>query len=348
MRRPGSGSFISCRFGFLFFSAWCARSRGSRRRRHDRRAGVVTSTRLGRQARAEDERAGLRHDSRSRADRGERLHGISRTCSPRSQHRADRHVGNDVQKTLDLRGFTGGKGVAVFVDGARVNDPRNNGVALEQVPLDGSSGSRSRAACARPRRRRRAGGHRPRRHAPGHDAGSVVDRVRGDVEHGRLDGTYGGTTAASTCSSRGRTTRPTVSGRTPAATRRGSTRALGMDLGEERRLSLSLLSSDLEYGKPRSAHASRNSSRTRTQNVFNTLDEHGRRGAPSRAELPGIGRGGFSLAATSRTATETATRPSPRPRRVDLRGVPSSIRGGTWSGAAQADARGDVVGSAPT
>ena len=45
-------------------------------------------------------------------------------------------VGNDVQKTLDLRGFAGGKGIAVFVDGARVNDPRNNSVALEQFPLD--------------------------------------------------------------------------------------------------------------------------------------------------------------------------------------------------------------------
>src|SRR5262245_148932 len=44
-------------------------------------------------------------------------------------------VGNDVEKTLDLRGFTGGRGIAVFLDGARINDPRNNAVALEQVPL---------------------------------------------------------------------------------------------------------------------------------------------------------------------------------------------------------------------
>jgi len=45
-------------------------------------------------------------------------------------------VGNDVQKTLDLRGFATGLGVAVFVDGARVNDPRNNNVELEQVALE--------------------------------------------------------------------------------------------------------------------------------------------------------------------------------------------------------------------
>lgn len=45
-------------------------------------------------------------------------------------------VGNNVQKSLDLRGFSGGKGVAVFVDGTRINDSRNNLASLEQVPLD--------------------------------------------------------------------------------------------------------------------------------------------------------------------------------------------------------------------
>jgi iron complex outermembrane receptor protein len=45
-------------------------------------------------------------------------------------------VGNDVQKTVDLRGFASGSGTAVFLDGARINDPRNNGVALETVPID--------------------------------------------------------------------------------------------------------------------------------------------------------------------------------------------------------------------
>ncbi len=44
-------------------------------------------------------------------------------------------VGNAYQTTLDLRGFSGG-GTAVFVDGARINDPRNNGVSLETIPLD--------------------------------------------------------------------------------------------------------------------------------------------------------------------------------------------------------------------
>src|SRR5262245_51017728 len=45
-------------------------------------------------------------------------------------------VGNDVEKTLDLRGFSEGTGTAVFLDGVRLNDPRNNAVALESIPLE--------------------------------------------------------------------------------------------------------------------------------------------------------------------------------------------------------------------
>jgi iron complex outermembrane receptor protein len=44
-------------------------------------------------------------------------------------------IGNGVQTTFDLRGFTGG-GITVLLDGARLNDPRNNAVALETIQLD--------------------------------------------------------------------------------------------------------------------------------------------------------------------------------------------------------------------
>ncbi|HEX5045266.1 MAG TPA: TonB-dependent receptor [Candidatus Polarisedimenticolaceae bacterium] len=44
-------------------------------------------------------------------------------------------VGNDVEKTLDLRGFAEGTGTAVFLDGVRLNDPRSNATALESIPL---------------------------------------------------------------------------------------------------------------------------------------------------------------------------------------------------------------------
>ncbi len=43
-------------------------------------------------------------------------------------------IGDDVSKTFDLRGF-GGSGTRVFLNGAPLNDPRNNSLALELVPL---------------------------------------------------------------------------------------------------------------------------------------------------------------------------------------------------------------------
>ena len=45
-------------------------------------------------------------------------------------------VGNDIQKTFDLRGFNRGRGTRVYLDGAPLNDPRSNQVALWLVPLD--------------------------------------------------------------------------------------------------------------------------------------------------------------------------------------------------------------------
>lgn len=44
--------------------------------------------------------------------------------------------GNAIQTTFDLRGLTGG-GVSVLLDGARINDPRNNAILLETLSLDG-------------------------------------------------------------------------------------------------------------------------------------------------------------------------------------------------------------------
>jgi iron complex outermembrane receptor protein len=44
-------------------------------------------------------------------------------------------TGNDVAKTLDLRGFADGTGTRVYLDGAPLNHSRNNALALELVPL---------------------------------------------------------------------------------------------------------------------------------------------------------------------------------------------------------------------
>lgn len=45
-------------------------------------------------------------------------------------------VGNDIQRTFDLRGFTEGSGTRVYLDGAPLNGLRNNLLSLELVPLD--------------------------------------------------------------------------------------------------------------------------------------------------------------------------------------------------------------------
>jgi iron complex outermembrane receptor protein len=44
-------------------------------------------------------------------------------------------VGNDIQKTFDLRGFNSGTGTKVYLDAVPLNDPRNNRVPLYLVPL---------------------------------------------------------------------------------------------------------------------------------------------------------------------------------------------------------------------
>jgi len=44
-------------------------------------------------------------------------------------------VGNDLEKTLDLRGLATGAGTRVLLDGAPLNDSRNNALALELIPL---------------------------------------------------------------------------------------------------------------------------------------------------------------------------------------------------------------------
>lgn len=43
-------------------------------------------------------------------------------------------VGNDLSRTLDLRGFTG-SGTKLFLDGVPLNDPRSNALVLELVPV---------------------------------------------------------------------------------------------------------------------------------------------------------------------------------------------------------------------
>lgn len=206
-------------------------------------------------------------------------------------------VGNDVQKTLDLRGFAGGKGIAVFVDGARVNDPRNNTVALEQYPLDAVE----RIEITRGPSSALAGG--------GAESGVVrivtrrgttpaasVQVAAGTWNTQRYDGTYGAdfgrfdlflagtydTTDAFRANAGGDQTRLNATG--------------AFDLGGERRLSLSILSSNLDYGNP-GALTLAEFDQNPAQNVYNVLDYTDDVARQAALNFQGAVGAGFSLAA---------------------------------------------------
>jgi len=245
-------------------------------------------------------------------------------------------VGNDVQKSLDLRGFSGGKGIAVFVDGTRINDPRNNLASLEQVPLDAVerievtrgpsaalAGGGSEAGVIRVITRR---GTRPT---------ASVSVSAGTWNTARVDATYGGhygkfdlfasgaydTTDGFRPNSGGDQARFDVSG--------------GVDLGEGRRLGLVLLSSNLDYGAP-GALTLAEFDADPWQNTYNLLD--GSVVAQRQASLTFQGPvgGGFSLAATLAYRSDDAQTLSTGRAAATFGGFFLDASGATWSGVAQA------------
>ena len=255
-------------------------------------------------------------------------------------------VGNDVQKTLDLRGFTGGKGIAVFVDGARANDPRNNAVALEEIPLDvvdhveitrGSAsalaGGGSEAGIIRVVTRK---GTIP--------AGSIM-AAGGSFGTQQYDGSYGRAFGRFDLLATG--TYDTSDGfRTNAGGDQTRWSAIGgVDLGQSRRLSVSFLSSHLDYGNPGALTLSEFQSDP-TQNTFNVLDATDSTTRQIAANYQGVAGAGFSLAASlsyrdSGTSSLSTGRAAPV-----FGGFFLDSSSGTWSGTFQAThgsktARGD-------
>lgn len=245
-------------------------------------------------------------------------------------------VGNDVQKSLDLRGFAGGKGIAVFVDGTRINDSRNNLASLEQVPLDAVE----RVEVTRGPSAALAGG--------GAEAGVIrvitrrgtqptasVSASGGAFNTARLDATYGGnfghydlfvsgaydTTDGFRPNSGGDQKRFSASG--------------GVDLGGGRRLGLVLLSSSLDYGAP-GALTLTEFETDPWQNSYNLLDGSDVVERQASLTFQGPVGNGFSLATTLAYRSGEAQTLSTGRAAATFGGFFLDGDGGTWSGVAQA------------
>lgn len=160
-------------------------------------------------------------------------------------------VGNDIQKTLDLRGFASGTGTAVYLDGARVNDPKNNTLALELIPIDalervevvrGSAaavaGGGSEAGIVHLRTRHGEGLTGSVRLGTGSDSATALS---GSVlwGSGRWDGFF---TASR---DRNEGFRENAGGELDRWAA-----SVGLDVGDGRRMSLTATSSDLGWGTP--------------------------------------------------------------------------------------------------
>jgi iron complex outermembrane receptor protein len=180
-------------------------------------------------------------------------------------------IGNDVQKSFDLRGFAG-SGTRVFLDGSPINDPRNNSLALELVPLralDRIEITRGSVAAL-------AGG--------GSEAGAVNLWTRHGAESGAsLEASAGdfSTQEARASARRGwgvgdlfasGNWEQTDGFRDNADGQLSRFQAsLGFDLGEKRRLELSLIDSTANYGSP-GALTLAELEADREQSPFNELD----------------------------------------------------------------------------
>jgi iron complex outermembrane receptor protein len=160
-------------------------------------------------------------------------------------------TGNGVQTIFDLRGFTRGSGVRVYLDGAPLNDGLNNALALDLVPL----GSLAHVEITRGSAAALAGG--------GAEAGVIhlVTR-RGEELAGTVGveaGSYDASAFSAELSHDAGVVDFLLSGRlgTTDGFRDNAggdldrlSAGVGFDLGHERRLALTLVDSASEFGTP--------------------------------------------------------------------------------------------------
>ena len=334
MRRPGSGFVIPSAVLFLFWALECPRAVAEVETKIDERV-LVSATRLDDQGLPKDDvPASVTILDRERiAASGAR--NIQDLLAEEAGIVLNDQVGNDVQKTLDLRGFAGGEGIAVFVDGARVNDPRNNAVALEQVPLDVIE----RIEVTRGPSAALAGG--------GAEAGVIrvvtrrgttpeasVSASAGSWSTLRLDGSYGGKFGDFDLFLVG--SYDTTDGFRPnsGGDQKRFDASLGYDLGDDRRLALSVLSSDLAYGNPGALTLAEFDANPE-QNLYNTLDSSDALARQATLNFQGPVGGGFSMAANLAYRSSDATILTTGRAATVFGGFFLDSSGDTWSSTAQ-------------
>ena len=121
---------------------------------------TVTDTRLSRRARRSPAGAGPRHRHRPRGDRALGRPHAPGPADARGRRRGLRPDRQRRPEELRPARFRRRPGTRVFLDGAPLNEPRNNGLSLELIPLPGTRSHRDHARLDRGARRRRLGGGR--------------------------------------------------------------------------------------------------------------------------------------------------------------------------------------------
>lgn len=160
-------------------------------------------------------------------------------------------VGNDVQKTFDIRGFTNGTSYAVFVDGARINDLRNNASSLDSIPLEAID----RVEILRGSATATAGGgsesgviHIYTRR--GLDPGGLLSAAAGSYGTTRFVGEWRGATGPLDLFLSGGLDGTDGFRENADGDGRRFALSAGLDVGAARLLRLSVLSSSMDYGNP--------------------------------------------------------------------------------------------------